>query len=328
VEPPARLSETGLYEAGRPGVVDRRNRAFAPQYPLWTDGAGKARWIGIPAGAVIDASNPTDWRFPIGTRLWKQFSFHGRKVETRLLWRATTTEWIAASYVWNDEQTDAVLAPPEGLPRAAEIAPGRWHAIPSRTDCLACHGTKPTTALGFNLLQLSTDRDPGALHAEPLMPGMVTLATLAGERLIAPAAAAWVTAPPRIVTSSPRTRTMLGYLAANCGSCHNANGEIAVLGPSLAFKDVMADGDAVAARLVGHPTKWQVPGLTDRQSALVNPAEPDRSAMLVRMRSRRPSSQMPPLGTVMKDEEAVAALAAWIAADLVPSHVTRASVSR
>jgi cytochrome c553 len=221
-----------------------------------------------------------------------------------------------------------VLAPPEGLPRAAEIAPGRWHAIPSRTDCLACHGTKPTTALGFNLLQLSTDRDPGALHAEPLMPGMVTLATLAGERLIAPAAAAWVTAPPRIVTSSPRTRTMLGYLAANCGSCHNANGEIAVLGPSLAFKDVMADGDAVAARLVGHPTKWQVPGLTDRQSALVNPAEPDRSAMLVRMRSRRPSSQMPPLGTVMKDEEAVAALAAWIAADLVPSHVTRASVSR
>jgi hypothetical protein len=37
---------------------------------------------------------------------------------------------------------------------------------------------------------------------------------------------------------------------------------------------------------------------------------------------------MPPLGTVMKDEEAVAALAAWIAADLVPSHVTRASVSR
>ena len=43
---------------------------------------------------------------------------------------------------------------------------------------------------------------------------------------------------------------------------------------------------------------------------------PDASAMLVRMRSRRPSSQMPPLGTVIRDEEAIAAVAKWIATDL------------
>jgi mono/diheme cytochrome c family protein len=113
---------------------------------------------------------------------------------------------------------------------------------------------------------------------------------------------------------------MLGYLAANCGSCHNGNGEIAVLGPSLAFKDVMADGDAVAARLVGHPTTWQVPGLAEGESALISHRAPELSAMLVRMRSRRPSSQMPPLGTILKDQDAIAALSAWIVADLVPSH--------
>lgn len=316
---PDRLRDTGLYEAGGGLGVDPRNRPFAPQYPLWTDGATKARWIGMPPVAVIDASDATGWRFPVGTKLWKEFSFGGRKVETRLLWRATAREWIGASYAWNDEQTDAVLVPADGLPRAAEVAPGRWHAIPSRTDCLACHGRTPTP-LGFNLLQLSTDRDPNALHGEPLRPGMVTVATLVGEGLIAPADPRWVAAPPRIVTSSPRTRAMLGYLAANCGSCHNAGGEIAVLGPSLAFMDVMADGDAVAKRLVDHPTKWQTPGVAEGQSALVHAAEPERSAMLVRMRSRRPSSQMPPLGTVMQDQKAVAAMAAWIATDLVPSH--------
>jgi mono/diheme cytochrome c family protein len=320
VDPPARLSDTGLYETGRPGVVDARNRPFAPQYPLWTDGATKARWIGMPLGAVIDASDATGWRFPVGTRLWKEFSFNGRKVETRLLWRVTASGWIAASYLWNDEQTDAQLVPPDGLPRAAEIAPGRWHGVPSRTDCLACHGRTPTTALGFNLLQLSTDRDPNALHAESLAPGMVTLSTLVGERLIAPADPGWIAAPPRIVTSNPRTRTMLGYLAANCGSCHNANGEIAVSGPSLAFKDVMADGDAVARQLIGHATTWQVPGVAEGQSALVQASDPERSAMLVRMRSRRPSSQMPPLGTVMPDPAAIAEMAFWIATDLVPSH--------
>jgi len=46
---------------------------------------------------------------------------------------------------------------------------------------------------------------------------------------------------------------------------------------------------------------------------LVDPRTPEQSAMLVRMRSRRPSSQMPPLGTVVRDEAAVAALTRWIA---------------
>jgi hypothetical protein len=53
--------------------------------------------------------------------------------------------------------------------------------------------------------------------------------------------------------------------------------------------------------------------VADGQSVLIDPRAPDQSAMLVRMRSRRPSSQMPPLGTVVRDEAAVTALAGWIA---------------
>jgi hypothetical protein len=34
--------------------------------------------------------------------------------------------------------------------------------------------------------------------------------------------------------------------------------------------------------------------------------------MLFRMKSRRPSSQMPPLGTVLRDDAAIAAVAKWI----------------
>ena len=34
------------------------------------------------------------------------------------------------------------------------------------------------------------------------------------------------------------------------------------------------------------------------------------------MRSRRPSSQMPPLGTVVRDQAATDAIARWIEADL------------
>src|SRR5436190_13983851 len=53
---PLRLSQTGLYSDARRLAVDERNRAYAPQYPLWTDGATKRRWFRLPHGQTIDAS--------------------------------------------------------------------------------------------------------------------------------------------------------------------------------------------------------------------------------------------------------------------------------
>jgi len=38
---PRLLSQTGLFASGT--RVDPRNRAYSPQYSLWTDGAVKAR---------------------------------------------------------------------------------------------------------------------------------------------------------------------------------------------------------------------------------------------------------------------------------------------
>jgi cytochrome c553 len=311
IQPPTRLSETGLYVQGTVGVVDQRNRLFSPQYPLWSDGALKTRWAYIPANTVIDTRNDAAWEFPVGARFWKEFSFNGRKVETRMLWKATATQWVAVSYMWNDEQTDAVLVSDRGEPGVATISGSRQHSIPSVSDCLTCHGAQRTEPLGFNPLQLSTDRDPNAIHGEALAPGMLTLRTLADERLLSPQRTDLVASPPRIRTSNPETRTMLGYFTTNCGSCHRGDGAMAVQVPSLRYSDVMPDGDAATFRLVGRRTDWQVPG-QDGNSVLIDPVTPDRSAMLYRMRSRSPSSQMPPLGTVVRDQKAVDALTQWI----------------
>ena len=65
--------------------------------------------------------------------------------------------------------------------------------------------------------------------------------------------------------------------------------------------------------LVGQPTsKWHVPQVPEGASRYVTPGAPDLSAILVRMKSRRPSTQMPPLGTVLHDREAIALVTAWI----------------
>lgn len=316
---PQHLRETGLYAADRAGAIDARNLPFSPQYPLWSDGAKKSRWVYLPPGTVIDGSDAAEWRFPVGTRFWKEFTFNGRKVETRMLWKASGDRWVAASYVWNADQTDAVLAPDDGVPNVADVAPGRTHGIPSRTECFACHGERRTAPLGFNLLQLSPDRDPNAIHGETLTSDMVTLRSLLNGTLLSPAGDALANAP-RIRTANPRTRAALGYLATNCGSCHNGGEEIGVSAPSLKLADLLNDGDAVARALVGRETAWQVPGARDGHSALVDPENPELSAILVRMGSRRPSTQMPPLGTVVRDREAVDALRRWIMTDLASSR--------
>ncbi len=311
---PKRLSQTGL--AGpRPGGSEVLHgpavRLFSPQYPLWTDGAAKRRWVYLPPGTAIDASNPDHWNFPDGTKFWKEFSFGGRKVETRLLWKRNG-EWTFATYVWNDAQTDAELAPADGLWTAAEVAPGKRHRIPSLVDCRACHVAGRVEVLGFTALQLSDDRDPAAIHGEPLTADMITLRALIADNRLANAPAVWSQTSPRINAPDGETRAILGYLSTNCGSCHNAVSELAALNFDVKASSSPAPCAAALATTFDRPGKWTIPA-SPEHSRRIAPGQPDLSAVLARMKSRRPVSQMPPLGTAVADADAVARLTRWIA---------------
>src|SRR5688500_13196261 len=74
---PARLSETGLFADVKAGTLAPGVRAFRLQFELWSDGAAKRRWVALPEGGRIDTSDMDAWRFPVGTRLWKEFTRDG-----------------------------------------------------------------------------------------------------------------------------------------------------------------------------------------------------------------------------------------------------------
>jgi hypothetical protein len=132
-------------------------KEFVPQYPLWSDGQAKRRWLHIPEGSAIDESNPDRWEFPAGTRAWKEFSRGGRKVETRFIERRADGSWRYATYLWNEDGSQATLAPAGGVPE---------RGIPSRDDCVACHEGAATPILGYSAVQLRTKLEPaiGYLH--------------------------------------------------------------------------------------------------------------------------------------------------------------------
>jgi mono/diheme cytochrome c family protein len=313
--PPEHLRDTGLYEDWDTRTVSPDNLPFSPQYPLWTDGAAKLRWIRLPAGAWIDASDPDAWEFPVGTRLWKEFRF-ARRAETRLI-EHTPLGWQYASYAWNEDETDAVLAPDRGISRSVEIRNGVRHAIPSRTDCRACHEGGPTRVLGFSALQLSPDRDPNAPHAEPLPVGAVDLRTLVERGLVRGLPARFLDPPPRIQASSATARAALGYLHGNCSSCHSAAGELANLDFSLQYPlaGAASDGPPAVLTALERPAKFRPASSTVPAERLCS-GGPDLSLVVTRMSSRHPLMQMPPLGTRLVDEEAVGLIRRWIAEDL------------
>jgi hypothetical protein len=308
---PRFLSDTGLYANVAKLKIDPRNRTFSPQYPLWSDGATKKRWVRLPEGSMINVADLASWELPVGTKFWKEFSFNGRKVETRFLWQTRKGHWVFASYAWNEAQTNAELATESGIANIAEIENGKRHSIPSVSECRSCHDSSRTETLGFNALQLSDDRDPNALHAEPLAGDMLTLKTLVNENLITPSRPELVTNPPRIEAGSPITRTALGYLSTNCGSCHNRGGSIASLGLDLRETASVLDCSAAIATMINKRGHWVVPGAPE-ESRIVNPGHPESSALIRRITSRRPISQMPPIGTVVVDRQAVDLLTSWV----------------
>ncbi len=89
---------------------------YVPRFPLWSDGAGKDRYIYLPEGGAIDTSNVDRWTFPKGTRLYKTFIVRGLRIETRVLEKlmdgAGMSAWQAKVYLWSADQRSAVAWTP------------------------------------------------------------------------------------------------------------------------------------------------------------------------------------------------------------------------
>ncbi|MCU9850526.1 hypothetical protein OEZ60_21335 [Defluviimonas sp. WL0024] len=309
-EAPATLFETGLYSEPARLTVDPAHIAFAPQYPLWTDGAEKHRWIALPPGSAIDASDPDGWDFPIGTQFWKEFSFEGRKVETRYMERLADGSWLFATYAWSEDQRSADLVSGKGRKGAHPLAGGASHTIPGVTDCRACHMSGPVPVLGFGARQLATDDDPHVLRGDPAPRRNRVLDALVARGVV-------VGLDPRIIAADPPGRSqlerdVLGYLHGNCGHCHNSKGPLGRLG--LDLRQSVSDPHArPLVTTLGQPLKSPPPGLTPGTVSRVEPGRPDLSALPQRMASRWPVLQMPPLGTTLVDVEAVDLINRWIA---------------
>ncbi len=324
---PTMLSQTGLYSDVTSKALATGVYPFSPSYALWSDGADKKRWVYMPPGGKIQTDTTARgmefWQYPKGFKLWKEFSRDGKVIETRLLQKLGDglKDWYMVAFKWNETQTEAMA-----LPEGEMNAMGTQHDIPTKKACEDCHSTMYDHALGFTALQLSHDDAAGAM-------------TLAKAVELG-----WFNSPPPAtgykLPGTEVEQKALGYLHANCGMCHNSFSTVYTAKSSMNLwtqVDHIASPQTTLAYLSLVCDQW--PGVNDKQTPKpdvceaghakgapmditdiskakrIAPKDIANSAvhdlMSLRVASTDPT-QMPPLGTEIKDDAGLAALEAWI----------------
>jgi uncharacterized repeat protein (TIGR03806 family) len=300
---PVKLSETGLFDSVRDLRPASGVQPFVINAPGWHDGAQADRLLALPGSQVAQQSGAwKTWELPNGTALAQTLTFPARdgsaarRLETRILLKQEN-DWAAYSYIWDDAQKDAVLAPPEGMRLSID---NREWLVPSKSDCLSCHSREANFALGLTTAQLNSNVNVGG-QPQNQIGSFISRGLVTGE---APSPSA-----PRLVDpydeGAPVADRARAYFAVNCSHCHvpNGGGNSAM---NLTPWTWAAKGSQHLINAVPQHGDFGLKG-----ARLVAPGNAGRSVLPIRV-AMRGSGQMPPVGSITGDPAGVRLLFQWI----------------
>lgn len=286
--------------------------------PLWSDGADKQRFIVLPEGQKVIFGAEETWSFPNDTIIVKHFAFPRDKrepngalqhVETRLLIRDTSEPkgFTAHTYVWNDEQTEAVRKVAGkhitlDFIDEAGAAASQEYIIPNTNQCGNCHERNDVyESLGLVTQQVNFDLDDGGAIKNQLarledaglfdvtLPNLATLPALSR--------------PSGLDSLDARARS---YLHANCSHCHRpgggggSSGLVLLKWETNPIKNGVCKGSVAAGAGTGSLDYDVVPG------------KPDESIMIYRMSSTDPEIKMPEIPNLLPDKGGIKLISEWI----------------
>lgn len=316
--PYEKLSDYGLFSGPlnqlqpAPGVIP-----YDLNTPLFSDYAGKARFIYIPSGGKATYRENEVFDFPPGTILVKTFYFDndqrdpeaGRKIyETRLLIHKKTG-WEAENYLWNESQTEAFhyvagkTIPVSWIHADGTLRTTMYH-IPNKNECKGCHNKNdmvvPIGPKARNINKNYNYADGPRNQIEE----WTRLGLLTGTPPLAdvPKVPVWNDASSGSLNDRARA-----YLDVNCAHCHTANGPANSSGLFLDYTE-----HNPTALGICKPPLAAGQGSGGLKYSIV-PGKPEASIFIYRMNSTQPDVAMPELGRSLVHEEAVRLISDWIA---------------
>lgn len=311
---PQRLSETGLFTDIQKLKPASGVQPYTISAEAWHDHARAQRLIALPGKTQLGIYDRTEgykgyvkgaWRFPDSAVIAKTLSLEMetgkaasvRRIETQILHRHND-QWHAVNYLWNDAQTEAVLALDEGSDSVFKVkdphAPGGvrrqvWHHA-SRTECMLCHNNRTGNIWSFNLNQLNTGKQLDALAASELFENPL------------PKKRPSITNPHDAQANlNDRARA---YLHVNCTHCHTRGG-----GGTAVFQTQLGMTLEQTKLVNEKPTQGD---LGIENPMVIATGDPHRSVLYHRMAKLGPG-RMPHFGSQVVDERGLALIRQWIA---------------
>ncbi len=313
---PAKLLSTyNLFEDGSHQILQTSVLPYGMKMPLFSDYAHKFRFVYMPEGVTAVYNDTEVFEFPVGTTLIKTFAYPAdfrkpeeniRLVETRLLIRQEAG-WNAWVYVWNEEQTDAVLKV------AGKTLPVSWidknganrsvdYVVPNKNQCKGCHTlNREFTPIGPKARYLNFHYEYKDGPANQLIKW-----GQAGFLKGAPTPDKAPTVPDFSDLSASLDRRARAYLDINCAHCHRKEGPASTSGLFLTYGET-------------NKVTWgykKSPVAAGRGSGGlavdIDPGHPDKSILLFRVKSTDPGILMPEVGRTIVHTEGVELLKEWI----------------
>ena len=303
-----RLSEYGFFETPLKALIPQANVfPYEMNTPLFTDYALKKRFIYIPKGKVAKYVDKEVLDFPIGSVLIKNFYYddqqlsnqNERIIETRLLIHEEAG-WKALPYIWNEEQSDAILEITGGEQEVSLADQGTFsYSIPNMAQCKSCHELNGNIApIGPTARQLNKEVQGKnqllKLYEAQVLEGLPDINNV-------PKLAVW-----NDDNSSPLNKRARAYLEINCGHCHRPGGpgknsglDLTIYSPSDHSLGIFKGPVAAGAGSGG--LKFDIV-----------PGNPDASILAYRMESMDPGVMMPELGRKLIHTEGIALIKQWI----------------
>ncbi len=323
---PEKLSDYGFF---RGKLAEQQPVAGVVPYtlntPLFSDYAEKLRFVKLPAGQSVAYNDTAVLNFPVGTTLIKTFYYpndfrdpaKGRRlIETRLLMHQPEG-WKALDYVWNDDQTDALLDVAGDTKTVRYVDAGgqlRQHAytIPNLNQCKGCHNRNEVMVpIGPSVRQLNGElwygipAYDGANKPENQLTHWQRTGMLTGLPALADCPKTPVWNKPETGSLNDRARA---WLDINCAHCHNPSGPALTSGLNLSVSEtdptalgILKTPVAAGRGSGGHPFD-------------IVPGKPDESILIYRLHSTDPGEMMPEIGRKTVHAESLELLRAWIKA--------------
>lgn len=315
---PSSLSDINLFQSqcDPTGKPNEGGFAYELVSPSFHNYASQYSYIFIPNGKKITFNENEDFEFPIGSIVAQTFSLpentNNRKaketlLETRLAFKRESG-WILIPYIWNENQTDAVLSYTGSVINTSFIHEGSIrefnYKVPSPQQCRQCHSSADESVLiGMKSNQLNKVIKVDSMNINQLDYWQQENILQGVPEAIPDSNLVQIDESLNVdeISEDQLSTYAKSWMLANCQYCHTSDGQAGNTNFIISYDGELTSG------VCSSPIAYYGQG-----GLVIEPGDSTNSAVYQRINAVTSADVMPMIDRSLIDEQGVLVMKRWI----------------